>query len=215
MKGTLFLNWMIYWLALWHNINNITTIYYFAHWWNHNMKKLLTLWFRSLVQNAIVLVNVLLVWHVDKGLGSKSQIASSNPILTNICSFAVLQTFPFFGVVPAILNESGEELEGPSDGYLVRTITTTTFEKDPSLLVLLMCVDPILLPPPLNRYSNSRGPAWWERCTETSRGLKPSTSRSSLDTTWRETVRDQGDRKISLRVLLKLYIGAAFIPGCP
>lgn len=30
------------------------------------------------------------------------------------------QTFPFFGVVPAILNESGEELEGPSEGYLVR-----------------------------------------------------------------------------------------------
>ncbi|KAK0153240.1 Acetyl-coenzyme A synthetase [Merluccius polli] len=30
-----------------------------------------------------------------------------------------LLTFPFFGVVPAILNESGEELEGPSDGYLV------------------------------------------------------------------------------------------------
>uniref|UniRef100_A0AAQ4P9W4 Propionate--CoA ligase n=1 Tax=Gasterosteus aculeatus aculeatus TaxID=481459 RepID=A0AAQ4P9W4_GASAC len=29
------------------------------------------------------------------------------------------KTFPFFGVVPAILNESGEELEGPSDGYLV------------------------------------------------------------------------------------------------
>ncbi|KAJ8259942.1 hypothetical protein GJAV_G00175250 [Gymnothorax javanicus] len=28
-------------------------------------------------------------------------------------------TFPFFGVVPAILNESGEELEGPCDGYLV------------------------------------------------------------------------------------------------
>lgn len=28
-------------------------------------------------------------------------------------------TFPFFGVVPAILNESGEELEGPSEGYLV------------------------------------------------------------------------------------------------
>ncbi|KAL4655461.1 acetyl-coenzyme A synthetase, cytoplasmic isoform X1 [Arapaima gigas] len=27
--------------------------------------------------------------------------------------------FPFFGVVPAILNESGEELEGPSEGYLV------------------------------------------------------------------------------------------------
>lgn len=29
------------------------------------------------------------------------------------------QTLPFFGVVPAILNESGEELEGPSEGYLV------------------------------------------------------------------------------------------------
>uniref|UniRef100_A0A671Z0R5 Propionate--CoA ligase n=1 Tax=Sparus aurata TaxID=8175 RepID=A0A671Z0R5_SPAAU len=28
-------------------------------------------------------------------------------------------TFPFFGVVPAILNESGEELEGPNEGYLV------------------------------------------------------------------------------------------------
>uniref|UniRef100_A0A8C6T9J9 Acetyl-coenzyme A synthetase n=1 Tax=Neogobius melanostomus TaxID=47308 RepID=A0A8C6T9J9_9GOBI len=28
-------------------------------------------------------------------------------------------TFPFFGVMPAILNESGEELEGPSEGYLV------------------------------------------------------------------------------------------------
>uniref|UniRef100_A0A8D0AFS7 acetate--CoA ligase n=1 Tax=Sander lucioperca TaxID=283035 RepID=A0A8D0AFS7_SANLU len=28
-------------------------------------------------------------------------------------------TFPFFGVVPAVLNESGEELEGASEGYLV------------------------------------------------------------------------------------------------
>ncbi|XP_072222863.1 acetyl-coenzyme A synthetase, cytoplasmic [Leuresthes tenuis] len=28
-------------------------------------------------------------------------------------------TFPFFGVIPAVLNESGEELEGPSEGYLV------------------------------------------------------------------------------------------------
>uniref|UniRef100_A0A4W5QCP8 Propionate--CoA ligase n=1 Tax=Hucho hucho TaxID=62062 RepID=A0A4W5QCP8_9TELE len=28
-------------------------------------------------------------------------------------------TFPFFGVVPAVLNESGEELEGPCEGYLV------------------------------------------------------------------------------------------------
>ncbi|XP_069508210.1 acetyl-coenzyme A synthetase, cytoplasmic isoform X2 [Ambystoma mexicanum] len=28
-------------------------------------------------------------------------------------------TFPFFGVVPAILNESGEELDGEAEGYLV------------------------------------------------------------------------------------------------
>lgn len=33
---------------------------------------------------------------------------------------SVRQTLPFFGVVPAILNESGEELEGESEGYLVR-----------------------------------------------------------------------------------------------
>uniref|UniRef100_A0A8C0EGE3 Acetyl-coenzyme A synthetase n=1 Tax=Bubo bubo TaxID=30461 RepID=A0A8C0EGE3_BUBBB len=31
----------------------------------------------------------------------------------------VAGTFPFFGVVPAILNESGEELEGEAEGYLV------------------------------------------------------------------------------------------------
>lgn len=31
-----------------------------------------------------------------------------------------LQTFPFFGVVPAILDESGEELEGEAEGYLVK-----------------------------------------------------------------------------------------------
>ena len=28
-------------------------------------------------------------------------------------------TFPFFGVVPAVLSESGEEIEGPGEGYLV------------------------------------------------------------------------------------------------
>lgn len=48
--------------------------------------------------------------------------------MNNICRVpsSVLQTFPFFGVVPAILNESGEELEGPSEGYLVRIIITTS-----------------------------------------------------------------------------------------
>nr|CAB3219812.1 acetyl-coenzyme A synthetase, cytoplasmic [Phallusia mammillata] len=28
-------------------------------------------------------------------------------------------TFPFFGIVPAVLSENGEEVEGPGDGYLV------------------------------------------------------------------------------------------------
>ncbi len=42
--------------------------------------------------------------------------------LCHLSSSSVLQTFPFFGVVPAILNESGEELEGPSEGYLVSTV---------------------------------------------------------------------------------------------
>ncbi|XP_072097969.1 acetyl-coenzyme A synthetase, cytoplasmic isoform X2 [Mobula birostris] len=60
-------------------------------------------------------------------------------------------TFPFFGVVPAILNESGEELEGEAEGYLVfkkpwpsimRTIygnherfETTYFKKFPGYFV--------------------------------------------------------------------------------
>ncbi|KFP54696.1 Acetyl-coenzyme A synthetase, cytoplasmic, partial [Cathartes aura] len=35
------------------------------------------------------------------------------------CLHTFAMTFPFFGVVPAILNESGEELEGEAEGYLV------------------------------------------------------------------------------------------------
>lgn len=31
----------------------------------------------------------------------------------------IFQTFPFFGVEPAILNEQGEEVEGEAEGYLV------------------------------------------------------------------------------------------------
>lgn len=34
----------------------------------------------------------------------------------------LLQTFPFFGVEPTILNEHGEELEGEAEGYLVSFI---------------------------------------------------------------------------------------------
>lgn len=33
--------------------------------------------------------------------------------------FNELQTFPFFGVKPILLNESGNEIVGPGEGYLV------------------------------------------------------------------------------------------------
>ena len=36
----------------------------------------------------------------------------------------LFQTFPFFGVEPAILNEHGEELEGEAEGYLVSSTST-------------------------------------------------------------------------------------------
>ena len=29
------------------------------------------------------------------------------------------QTFPFFGIDPAVVNDKGEVLEGPCEGYLV------------------------------------------------------------------------------------------------
>ena len=53
------------------------------------------------------------------------------------------QTFPFFGVVPAILNESGEELEGPSEGYLVR-IMSIMFVYFLSCWVIVGCVQKII-----------------------------------------------------------------------
>lgn len=56
-----------------------------------------------------------------------------------------------------------------------------------------------------HRCSNSRGPAWWGRCTGTSRGLRPPTSRSSLDTTSQETVRDQICSDNTLLVSWKLW----------
>lgn len=36
-----------------------------------------------------------------------------------INTLLILQTFPFFGVEPTILNEHGEELAGEAEGYLV------------------------------------------------------------------------------------------------
>lgn len=46
------------------------------------------------------------------------------PVLQNSIVNVLWQTFPFFGVVPAILDEAGEELEGEAEGYLVKKITT-------------------------------------------------------------------------------------------
>lgn len=31
----------------------------------------------------------------------------------------LFQTFPFFGVVPVVLNEEGKEVEDDSEGYIV------------------------------------------------------------------------------------------------
>ena len=46
--------------------------------------------------------------------------------------FLQLQSLPFFGVVPAILDEQGREIEGPGEGYLVSklcNIKITTFHR--------------------------------------------------------------------------------------
>lgn len=51
-------------------------------------------------------------------LVSTLQCLGSPPCLLAVWS--PWQTFPFFGVVPAIVNESGEELEGEAEGYLVK-----------------------------------------------------------------------------------------------
>lgn len=45
---------------------------------------------------------------------------SQSCLISLLGSPVCFQTFPFFGVAPAILNESGEELEGEAEGYLVR-----------------------------------------------------------------------------------------------
>lgn len=50
-------------------------------------------------------------------LCAKFECLSSSCLLAVWCPW---QTFPFFGVVPAIVNESGEELEGEAEGYLVK-----------------------------------------------------------------------------------------------
>ncbi|RXM95009.1 Acetyl-coenzyme A synthetase, cytoplasmic [Acipenser ruthenus] len=62
----------------------------------------------------------------DKDLGDISTLADPTVIEQLFNSRSVCKdptktgsTFPFFGVVPAILNESGEELEGEAEGYLV------------------------------------------------------------------------------------------------
>uniref|UniRef100_A0A8C5D4H8 Acetyl-coenzyme A synthetase, cytoplasmic n=1 Tax=Gouania willdenowi TaxID=441366 RepID=A0A8C5D4H8_GOUWI len=59
-------------------------------------------------------------------------------------------TFPFFGVVPAILNESGEELEGPSEGYLVRNPVQQQ--------LLHLFPSSIVTPPPLHLFQVFKQP---------------------------------------------------------
>ena len=38
----------------------------------------------------------------------------------------LFQTFPFFGVVPVVLNEEGKEVEGEAEGYIVSFIYIIT-----------------------------------------------------------------------------------------
>lgn len=39
--------------------------------------------------------------------------------MNNLGCFFLVQSFPFFGVVPAIVDEHGVELEGACEGFLV------------------------------------------------------------------------------------------------
>ena len=41
--------------------------------------------------------------------------------------FFVLQSFPFFGVVPAIVDEHGNELEGACEGFLVMKLIIMSY----------------------------------------------------------------------------------------
>ncbi|CAG6021963.1 unnamed protein product [Menidia menidia] len=52
-------------------------------------------------------------WQTETGGHALTPLPAATPMKPGSA------TFPFFGVVPAILSESGEELEGPSEGYLV------------------------------------------------------------------------------------------------
>ncbi|XP_058847003.1 acetyl-coenzyme A synthetase, cytoplasmic-like isoform X1 [Acipenser ruthenus] len=52
-------------------------------------------------------------WQTETGGHVMTPLPAATPMKPGSASF------PFFGVVPAILNESGEELEGEAEGYLV------------------------------------------------------------------------------------------------
>ena len=41
--------------------------------------------------------------------------------------YLFFQTFPFFGVVPLVLNEEGKEVEGETEGYIVRNFYLKIF----------------------------------------------------------------------------------------
>ncbi|KAM4736850.1 acetyl-coenzyme A synthetase, cytoplasmic isoform 2-T2 [Anableps anableps] len=69
-------------------------------------------WYYSVVgENRCPIVDTF--WQTETGGHVLTPLPAATPMKPGSA------TFPFFGVVPAILNESGEELEGPSEGYLV------------------------------------------------------------------------------------------------
>ncbi|KAK5624104.1 Acetyl-coenzyme A synthetase, cytoplasmic [Crenichthys baileyi] len=69
-------------------------------------------WYYSVVgENRCPVVDTF--WQTETGGHVLTPLPAATPLKPGSA------TLPFFGVVPAILNESGEELEGPSEGYLV------------------------------------------------------------------------------------------------
>ena len=50
--------------------------------------------------------------------------------------YLFFQTFPFFGVVPLVLNEEGKEVEGETEGYIVRIFYLMNFLLNICLWVL-------------------------------------------------------------------------------
>uniref|UniRef100_T1J915 Acetyl-coenzyme A synthetase n=1 Tax=Strigamia maritima TaxID=126957 RepID=T1J915_STRMM len=70
------------------------------------------LWYYNVVGNKkCVIVDTF--WQTETGGHVLTPIPGATPAKPGSA------TFPFFGVIPAILSEEGKELEGPAEGYLV------------------------------------------------------------------------------------------------